>query len=507
MEFLLVFAVAVGAAILNSLHVIIQWLQNPPDRIFTGIAHFFADYFLYVSQMAQGASGSWIFSQHLFTNEQTNPTWYYWFNVVLGHIGNLVGLSPFATYNVSLFLLVVCLCLVLYKLSKTIYPANRFLRLTAWLMILTATNFFWDGKLLGQFWFSPSAVFSRLGAVPYHVFQTIVFILLPIAFTKIKNSLFLILLAALAAMANPVQMLLFTLAAAVTEHARGSVLVAIFGGLGAWMTNQEFGQQAVFMAARTWELTQDVPNHLSILLLSIGPVVFFVPFGIRKVFSQKNPLRLLLVAWGLLSFALFLSPIPKLLDLSPVRFLHPVPWAATLAILGTEGLIASRHFLSRLKGSAFGAIVLYALFTIPSLSAQFMDRITPARSPLLLLDTIYNHVPRAIVDGLTFLKTQKTEDARSVVLTDPKIPIEVLVPVFTGKISFSGHPIHTLYPDVKEGLRQQFFNGSMDESSAKTFLTNHRIGYVIAPPKTKMVYPFLMRVFENESLVIYKVTT
>ncbi len=570
MEFVSVFVISLLVAVLNQLHVIIQWVSNKPGEIFTGIPHYFADYFLYVGALAQGAAGRWITAEHLFTNEPMAPTWYYWFYVTIGHIGRLVGLSPFATYNVSLFLLVMLLCLVWYKLVTLLYPETDqgshsrvrgnpeyktlTKRLVTWLMILTTTSFFNQG----QFWFSPSGVFNRLGGVPYHGFQMILFILLAISVAHelshgnmlpwLKNKTIdrigllvgLVILAALAASANPVQMLVFTAAAGVTTAYRFSRqgffswgILAVSAEIGAWATNQEFSRQAVFTAARAWELAQQIPNTLPVLLLSLGPILFCIPFGIRRVFHKKDTLLVLLVVWGLFSFTLFLSPIPRLLGLSPVRFLHPVPYAATLAILGSEGLMVLTGLLHNIMRRRFSFAVIYAgllglylALTIPAVSAQLIDRITPARNPQLLIDTIYNHVPAPIAQALSWLKTH-TPDVRSyatpgvdqartcgictqVVLTDPAIPVEVLVPVFTGKISFSGHPIHTLYPEVKEALRQEFFGGSMTQDQARRFLSDHRIGYIVTKTPASAImdrYPFLMKVYQNDSVTIFQIST
>ena len=550
MELIIVLAISIGITILNSSHVIIQWIANKPGSTFTAIAHSYADYFLYVGAIAQGAAGRWIWAEHLFTNESMGATWYYWFYVALGHIGSWVGLSPFGTYNVSLIILVFLLCLTWYFLTKTLYPTNRFLRWMSWLMIFTMTNFYWDGKLLGQFWFSPALLFSRLGGVPYHVTQSILFIVLAIVLTRIltiksafrimkyevrimgkpfassfiiHNSLFIIPLAFFAANANPVQMLLFGASAVLTAGIvaqgswirRGGVISLIFvaGGIGAISTNVEFSRQAVFTAARIWELAQQVPHSLPILLLSVGPVVFFITFGLQKIWKAKNPLPTLLIIWGLLSFILFLSPIPRLMGLSPVRFLHPVPYAAALAILGAEGLMALSGLLARrlknivtLTTIRVALIALYLLLTIPAIARQFTERITPAQNPQLLMDTIYNHVPAPITEALTWIRvTGLNPVSQSVVLVDPAIPIEVLVPVFTGLPSFSGHPIHTLYPDVKEVKRQEFFGGKMSPKDAEQFLKDHRIGYIITTPARRLPLN-LRKAYDNTTVTIYKST-
>ena len=476
---------SITIAILNSFHVMLGWLTNKPGEVFTGIAHSFADYFLYTAQMAQGSAGRWIWSEHMFTNEPTAPTWYYWFNVSLGHIGGWFRLSPFSTYNISLFILVMVLVLIWYYVVQTLYPKSSFLRFTTLLFILTVTNWYWNGQILGQFWFSPAPVFNRIGSVPYHVFQTIIFIALAILSSRpsslIHNSLFII-LSFLAGIANPIQMLLFVLDSF-------SIPAAVFGGLGAWMTRQEFLHQAVFASAARWELSQPVHQSIVLLLLSIGPALLFIPLGIGRAVQKIHPLGRLMLTWAVVSFALFLSPVPGIMGISPVRFLHQVPFAA-LAILAAEGI---HRFKPRYRVLF---VAVYLALTIPSLGAQFRWRSTPSGNPQLLMDTIYNHVPADVATALGFLKNQPD---RLVVLTDPGIPIEVLVPAFTGKPSFSGHPIHTLYPDVKEKLRQDFFAGRMNPTQAAKFLSDHRIGYII---NSRTLSGYQKR-FSNATLSIY----
>ena len=49
----------------NSWHVITQWFINKPHEVFTGIAHYYADYFLYISQIVKAG--------HMYTNENITP--------------------------------------------------------------------------------------------------------------------------------------------------------------------------------------------------------------------------------------------------------------------------------------------------------------------------------------------------------------------------------------------------------------------------------------------------
>jgi hypothetical protein len=114
-----------------------------------------------------------------------------------------------------------------------------------------------------------------------------------------------------------------------------------------------------------------------------------------------------------------------------------------------------------------------------------------------------NYVSRPIVEGISQLE----KEPDGVVITDPILPYDVLVPVFARHPSFTGHPVHTLYSDVKERLREEFFAGTWSEVQAHQFLANHRIVYVIAGPEGYIAYPTsLSEIFRNETLIIYKAT-
>jgi len=466
MELFFVLIASILLAIVNQFHVITQWFTRPAGTYFTGIAHSAPDYFLYTDIMAQGASGTLWTAAH-FTNEPMAKTWIYWFNALLGWLGNLIGLSPFGTYNVSLFLLVTLLCLLWYYFTKLLYPTNRLLRLTAWIMILTASSFSWNGQLLGQFWFSPAPAFNRLGGVPHQVFQTIVFLLLAISFNR--RSLFMIPIAALAASANPIHMVLFIAAAIVLRAPRVIPLILVSVPV-MFATNAAF-DLPVLAAAKAWENAQYVSVSLWQFILSIGPIALLVPFGVKPFLKEKTPLRILLFSFSLLSIIVFFSPIPKLLGTTSVRWLSPAGYGV-LGILAAEGLLRIKGKIIPTMPLYFLFFILYSVFTIPALATQIQARANTSE---------LNYVPMTVIEVLVQLKVTGPGPVmeHSVVLTDPALPYDVLVPTFTGLPSFSGHPIHTLYPGVKEKLRRDYFAEKMTPDEQKQFLKDHRIRYVI----------------------------
>lgn len=547
-EVLLVIATSLLFTILNSLHVIIQWIFNPADRLFTGIAHYFADYFLYVAQMAQGAAGSWVWATHQFTNEPMPPTWIYWFNVAVGHLGSLVGLSPFATYNVALFVLCFMLLILWHTISSLIFPKNTSGRLLCFFLIVTATSFYnlpllfqtKQLQLLGQFWFSPTTAFNRLGGVPHQIFQSILLLLLMVWYarslsqihshsrTSILLRFFLTgALAFITATANPIQIVPLLLAFGITtalfikQIKRNRLLVlgllgfaGIGGLLGGVITTNHFKTIQVLGAARIWEIVRQVPMTLIEFLSSVGPVVLFLPFGIKKWVKNNSPLHRIFFFYGSLSLLFFASPIPHMLGTQRLRWIHPVPYAL-LPILASQGILeiagyAHQHLHISKRSAYVLLLALYLFLTVPALISEVDARVSPQKNVLILAETDYNHVPQSTAAALFWLKQQKSTKETSVVLTDPKYSIEILVPVFTNKISFTGHPIHTLYPEYKEELKKQFFKGTMSPSEAKLFLQNHRIGYILAAPVIQNTalfasYPFLQTIFTNDRIMIERV--
>lgn len=523
----------------NSLQVFTEWILNPRGRVFTGIAHYFADYFLYVSLIAQGTRGATIFTQHLFTNEPLGNTWIYWFYTVIGKIG-AVGISPFVLYNVSLTVLGILLLTLWWKLVGKIFPKQPITRLVAFLFITTASNI----PGLGEFWFSPTPALNRLGGVPHQILQSIFFIsvsmifvaMLPKKKPEVTHYALLGALSFIAATANPIQMLLIVSAGIILliinymrnhshmsslihteEHPNGRTtirnttlpLLVIFAGsaaCGALLTNISFARDPILSAAKTWEDAQRVSVGFVQFLFAVGPIAFFIPFGVRPAIKEKSPLVLFLGVMGALSFIMFFSPFPALLHTSPVRWLSPVAYAI-LPIIAVYGLTEVVKFLGSRQHVVPTPVIrdvivcIYLCMTIPSLVAQVQARIIPLATDR----TIYslNHLSTGIVTALNKLSNAPGQDA---VLVDPTLPYDVLIPI-TGKRTFTGHPIHTLYPTVKEELRNTFFNGTMSETTAMKFFGDHRIRYVLASEFAERSLPhylMLSEVMKQDGLILYE---
>ncbi len=445
--------IGVSVIIANSWHVIAAWINKPTDTYFTGIAHYFADYFLYTSIMAQK---SWIFADHLFTNERLDPTWIYWLYTILGKFGN-----PFAVYNVSIVLfsaVLFALWWILLGRAVTVRSA----RMLAFLFLATASGFAGN-----NFWFSPFPALNRLGGVPHQIFQSILLVGIMILFDR-KRYTAVSLVSFVAATANPIQTLLLSAALVITKPP--IILWLLPAAAGAMLTNLEFSTQPILTAAKAWESSQTLSVTALQCILGLGPAALLVPFGVKPFMHKPTPVLRVLGTFGALSFLVFLSPLPGLLETSAVRWLSPAAYGI-VPVLAAYGLKELMQAARRIIG-AHGTTVLtgtiltvYLWLTISSIGTQIESRM---QSPALL-----QYVPSNVVRTLTSITTD------GVVLIHPALPYDVLVPVFSQHKTFTGHPIHTLYPDTKAALRQKYFSGAMSQSEADEFIKNHEITSII----------------------------
>lgn len=543
---ILVLSISVGIA--NAWHVITQWITNPPDRYFTGIAHYYGDYFLYVSQITQGMRGNWIFAKHMYTNELLPATWVYWPNVLMGKIGGVFTESPFTIYNVLLMFLIMLLLVLLWHIVHTLFPKQPATQISAFLFLGTASNFA-DMKawlthgtyvLLGNTWFSPTPALNRFGGVPHQTLQTIFLLAVILIFSKIITirtqstgfflySVLFIFLCFLAATLSPTQMVLVCLTFGIMvgierkyflkniPHLLTVSLGIGAAGLGAFLVHHAFDASQLFATSKAWEASQTQSVSVPAFLWAMGPMIFFIPMGVHAYIKKYSAFKTILFLYGMLSLIVFFSPIPLLFGTSNTRWIHPASYML-FPILAAAGLTelskflsqniskiskrAPRHSINRFSLFFFLLTFTYLMLTIPALLAQIDARSHKVTAPVLYGDL--NHVPYQVIRSMKIIRNLPNQN---VVLTDPALPYDVLIPIFTGKPSFTGHILHTLYAKQKELLRQKFFQGSMTDAEAKQFLIDHTIGSIMqsSGAHAMLRYPFLVQSVQNEIITVYTV--
>jgi hypothetical protein len=523
----------------NFWHVITEWFANKPGQYFVGISHYYQDFFLYSSYIAQGISGSWLYVQDLYTNESLPAFWFYWFYALVGRIGTVTGYSAPHLYNLSLFATIVILVYVLYTLVKHIFPSSS-AATVAFLFVLSASNFTTrigqQMTLMGNTWFSPTPALNRLGGVPHQAMQTVLLILLAIIASikpegirySLLRLIFMAFISFISALLNPVTTSLLVaafgcvwLTKVIQSYARNRarlfsfdvstrifLVISISFFIGSLLAKKSVDGIELYAIGRAWELRQQVSLSIVDWLISMGPIIFFVPFGILPYFSTYTALRYVLFINTALSVLLFFSPLPDMMGIARIRWLSPAAYLffPILAAQGYVWLINKLQTL-RIPNNLSAAVLLsgYILLSMPSLMVQIQERNNPFRSDQTI--QLLNHLPKPVYDAYQVL--DRIPNNETVIITDPSLPHDTAIPAFTAKTSFTGHLLHTLYPEVKQALREKFFSAAMTASEASQFCRDHRIAYILAKPENTQfltVYTGMKKLYSNDFAEIYLCT-
>lgn len=541
-EYLLVGALILVLGVANVWHVLDSYFRRPPDRIFVGITHYYEDYFYYLSQVTQGATGSWL-TKNLYTGEAIPGSLLWWPNLILGKVSGLLGLAPWTAYDLAVFIASLISLTLIYRAARRLYPDNRWLRLGAFLIATFTTCYYLvqsrpDGSLFinpYQYFYNYTESLNRLGGVFHLILQNILslaFILTAaslleiISHRKENNRTFGLKILGLTGVSitllsvNPLYLAVdaasVVISGAVIFLTRPSFrrlwrLVFAGGFIGILLLAPTIYIMRIFdhpfyRYFRWWE-NSILPTNMYIFFHSVGLPVILFPLGIIPFLRHFRPLRVLGVVWALLPVAVYFTDIPKILGVPYFR-LHQPPSYIILGAVAAEGLYLLGVAVSALtRKPVTGRVVfsvllsVYLAFQLPMIGQEVSNRLGN-----YTLSSWLNYLPRPVYEGLLVLKSYPREQK---VLAFNNL--EVITPAVTGHTVYQGHHSLTVGYAEKIAAATQFFSGVMSQDEARQFLTRNNIGYVLWRKSDGPVgniihaYGFLGKKFENSGLVIFAV--
>jgi len=258
-----------------------------------------------------------------------------------------------------------------------------------------------------------------------------------------------------------------------------------------------------FKRASLWELfQQNYPKFWEFFAVT-GPILIFIPFGIRSFFKSTTPLKFLFFFYTLFCYIYFYSPLAAYFGSHNGRFINPVVYVlfGVLTILGIK-TIAGR--LTKKPILLTGIVVVFlSYFLIVTLVIY---------KSLPEVDT-FSYLPKELISGIKVLDRQ--HDTK-IILTSPMLPLGVIVPVIIDRRVYLGRPLSTPDYDSKTVIVDQFYAGIMPIKQAKQFIIENNIGYVILSlletyrfgnykAGTLEAYPFLKRIYKNNAVKIFMV--
>ncbi len=540
-HYFIITSISILVSILAIFHVIVGWLKTPQGFIYLWTGHYYLDYFYYLTPIAQGARGVWLSFQQ-FATDDTSQYPHLWPYIIFGHIGSLFHFSAVTTYWSTIFILFFAVSLLIFFTIRKLLSGEKFTtQFLAFLFAIFATPFFFfstQGKNLNvdlyDFWYSTSTFFRRFEPIPHHILTSLFVLLSFLSFSRFIDSLSVkktrntIFFAAIS-MALLLLILTFNSYNTITpvvaifltsgwyilknlfsKNKRGVVTIILFCfvlGLLFVLTAEgfkNFYSHTTFMANfKNTESGLHQNPGVRLLLLSIGPLILFFPFGILQFLHHRSPIKILFFMLFLASYLLYFSPIDTMLGTHNGRFLSPLS-SVFLGSVGILGMVQISSFFKRFRLIVFSSLVALLILsfvppTIQSLANSINDR--NIFSPITYLSS-------EIIAGWKYIDRQPTKGS---VLMTPSQFLGTLVPTFTGRSTYVARHIATPNYIEKNITASNFYLGTMSPVQALELLRQNHIAYVMltsiegydSAPLYR--YPFLNEVYKNKDTLIFQV--
>ncbi len=514
-------------AVISILKVIVGAFSTPKNYAYLAVGHYWSDYFEYVQQVMQGMRGHWLVNNPFTANDPTRTFLGWEPYLLIGKFGSLFHWSPYFTYWFTVFFLTLIVCLLTYKLVTLLLPKESFLaQLGAWLLGLLATQFVNTRLVPYDYWYFPLSLFHRLGSAPHHLLSTIFIILIIILLAKLFSDFHKFNLTKITCLTLSILFIMISLLSFAPFYVisimsgtltlgfidlikKVELKLVYFLGLlvGIILPTALFFKYLhtgpLFQSTIAWETAQQSYPSLWELILYTGPVLIFIPFGIKSYFQEKTPLKILFFLFTLFSYLYFYTPLSLYLGSHNHRFLSPVSYTL-FGVLAFLGMKAVTNRLPKNKIFPAGTVIIFLGYFVVITAILYQTTFST-------VDQL-SYLPKDLITGI---KTLDSFPDKKAVLTSPALSLGVIVPVIADRNVYLGRLIFT--PDFakRTALSDQFYLGQLSDQQARNLMQENNIGYVILGAIEKShssynsrdleKYSFLKKIFENNQVAIYKV--
>lgn len=522
-QFFLVFAIGVFASFFNIIPLIIGYIRTPPGYVYLATGHYYLDYFEYLQALSQGLHGHWIWENYYDTDIKMKSFLGMWQHLIFGQIGRLLGLSPAISYWISMFVLSIVLSLLIFFFIKKLLENKPFYwQLSAYILTIFAAPFFrivkkegWFFPFAYRFWNDRAVLVDRLDGMLYHVTDQIITLVIILLIAGVldkiaslsKKSLILKTTSIIGLLSfilsfSPSYFVLLagalslTLVVFIILKKPGIQIKYLFFLLSVIfpigliykysLANKLYG--GISQIETVWQ----VHPPLYFVLLTLGPIVVFSLFGIKKYFLKATNLKLVFFNFVFVSYVIFCSPLGLYLGTTNTRFLTPLNYI----LLGALTVLAFKKTRSLFLASLV-ILILFIPSNIESVVAKTTNRnlITPI-----------SYLPKGIIDGWKFLHKQPD---KKVVLTTPALFLGMIAPIYTDKPVYLSRPGQYKYEE-KVNITSRFYWKTITDLQAEKFLEDNQIGYITLtsmedyPLEKVKQYKFLKKIYQNKDIIIFK---
>lgn len=532
-EWFTVITISIIVATINIIHVIIGLAKTPVGYSYLATGHYYLDYFVYLQHIASGMAGHWLPTNFLSTDDM-NVEWRFFPYVLLGKIAWIFHLSPVWAYWIAVFFLTILTLVGFYYLINLMLPKETFsLKIIAFLISIFSGPayqiFINNGQLIlspYDFWYGPAAFIRRFEVVPYHALGLLLLLLIVIIINKIwkkipdlsNKTIFIkgfwvaVLLIVLMtfsplALASLIPALLIVSIIRFNKFKKDRLKIFLFNAILLILVVPVtfILRHSTGYGGFSFEVNWIRDSSWWFVLLNLGPIILFFPFGLGEYLKENNFLKQILLIFTLVSYGLFISPVAYYLGTHNLRFFSSISFICygVLTVLGIKkiSLLFKKYDKIVIILISLLLIIYSCFLTFYSLNKRLLG--LDLRSP----ETILTYLPKSYIAGLRSLSRYPQAN----VLTGPYGQVGLLVPVFSYKRVFVGRQISTNNIEKKQAISGLFYSGKMTENEAKKFLKTNKIGFVILTSfdnfdeKNISCYRFLKIIYDREDVKIYKV--
>ncbi|MFA6390311.1 MAG: hypothetical protein WCX78_01075 [Patescibacteria group bacterium] len=532
---LIILTLSIIVSTFNVFHLLIGQAKTSIGFAYTATGHYYLDYFEYLQHIAAGIAGRWI-PMNYFTTDPSLADWRFFPYILIGKIAWIFHLSPVSAYWISVFFLTVLTLIGFYHLINLMIPKETFsLKIIAFLIAIFSGPAYQIAVKSGQiilnpydFWYGPATFIRRFEVVPYHALGTLLMLFIILVINQIWKKIpelsnkvvvleafwvgiLLMILMTFSPMpiASLFPALLIISAFHFIKFKNNRIKLFLFNTI-LLVLILPFGfilKRSAGYDLLTFEVKWIVRDPWWFILLNLGPITLFFPFGIKEYLKADNFLRQILLFFTLVSFGLFISPAAYYLNTHNLRFFSSISYVfyGVLTVIGIKNISLLFKNKSKIIILLISSVLIFysSFLTFYTLykRATGLDPTTP--------ETIWTYLPSPIIEGLKLLQNYPQGN----VLTGPYGGIGMFVPIFSYKRVYVGHPSLILNPNIekKRSVSYLFYSGTMSEKEAVKFLKENTIRYIMLTsydnfdPNIINRYTFLKPIFTKESIIIWRV--
>lgn len=524
---IIIAAIFIIAAVLISFIPTFYYLAKSNETIIFPLIHNnHPDYYYYLSLMQQGLEGKWLVTSR-FTPESFQPQFAQTFFVLMGFFGRITHIGLPLIYTLARLIFALSVGFSVYLLL-VLFDKRKVVRIVGTAFVMFGSSFWiWRQSEIKQFltfWTSFDAR-ERTTFLPHHLFGSFAIVLSLIFLTiyfKAGRKKWLISAAFtgfIGTFVNPITfgnflpalVLAFLLFAVVNFNnktlSKNYLLPLLLFLVSCFIPFIYF--LIIQGSTFPWTTYNPTRNMLNFGLsfkeyvLGLGPVFLFSLFGLKRIFTTKDFLGLVLFSWILIPFiGIFL--ISKNFNFGNVFFFYAFSYIP-IGIIGALGFTDLTEFFAknfRIKREIlllplFLLLMIYFAFSWYGSIKKEISRWTP---------NIFNiFLPRDFFLAFNFLNNNS--DSESVVLTGEHLG--TIIPAFTHNRVVIGHPVNTYDFENKKTEVTEFFLQS-DIDKAVELIKKYRVDYVFftydtgSPDETFINSLKLKLVYKNSTVRIYQ---